>query len=76
MKMIPVSDLILFECPNCGYQKKAKKDEEIVCPKCDPYFKGWASNSGICTILGCSGLSDKCPGDKNCNILKHFSNGG
>jgi hypothetical protein len=40
MKMIQSSELIDYECPYCGYIKKAQRDQDIDCPKCTPDFPG------------------------------------
>lgn len=41
MEMIQVNDLVTFECPNCGYITKGKRDEKMNCPKCQPDFNGY-----------------------------------
>jgi hypothetical protein len=40
-EMIEIDDLVIFECLNCGYRTKGRRGEEIICPKCQPDFKGW-----------------------------------
>ena len=40
--MIQVNDLVVFECPNCGYLAKGRSGKKMSCPKCDPDFKGYS----------------------------------
>lgn len=39
--MHQLNDLVDYECPNCGYIKKAKLRETVCCPKCQPDFTGY-----------------------------------
>jgi ribosomal protein L37AE/L43A len=41
METIQQNELVTYECPNCGYITRDKRDEKINCLKCQPDFEGW-----------------------------------